>query len=51
VGYKGSSSVWASVAAVSFYIVTANLKCPKADGVACPRFDGYNDRILGKEKG
>ena len=34
-----------------FWTVTANLKCPKADGVACPRFDGYNDRILGKEKG
>jgi hypothetical protein len=33
------------------FFVTANLKCPKADGVACPRFDGYNDRILGKEKG
>jgi hypothetical protein len=33
------------------YIVFANLKNPKADGIACPKLAGYNDHIKVKEKG
>jgi hypothetical protein len=30
--------------------VDAESKCPKAEGIACPRADEYNDRITVKEK-
>lgn len=32
------------------YIVSANLKRPKADGIAWPNIAGYNDHILVKGK-
>jgi len=32
------------------YLVFANLKSPKADGIACPKHAGYNDHITAKEK-
>ena len=31
-------------------IVSASLKQPEADGIACPEIAGYNDHIIGKEK-
>ncbi|MCG9969995.1 hypothetical protein L9W92_18575 [Pelotomaculum terephthalicicum JT] len=31
--------------------VSASLKWPKADGIACPELAGYNDHITAKEKG
>jgi group II intron reverse transcriptase/maturase len=34
-----------------FLGVFANLKNPKADGIACPKLAGYNDHIKVKEKG
>ncbi|MCG9969986.1 hypothetical protein L9W92_18525 [Pelotomaculum terephthalicicum JT] len=36
---------------ISMEIVSASLKWPKADGIACPELAGYNDHITAKEKG
>ena len=31
-------------------VVSASLKSPKADNIACPEIDRYNDHIIVKEK-
>lgn len=38
-------------AIVISHAVSASLNSPKADGIACPGFAGYNDHIIAKEKG
>lgn len=35
---------------IPYRVVSANLKCPKADGIACPDVAGYNDYIMRKER-